>query len=444
MRGTTILAFASVLVAACGSQGPTTPTNVPAHAPAVASTAPEPAPQPTPAPSPDPVPTPTPPPAAAPTPIPSPTPTPSPSPKPAPLPQPSPTPAAPVAPSNTFSGFVRDGLGGPIANASLFLSAASNGSFTVVTDSAGRYQFQRPETSIAVGQVWGASGYERVVCNCTLAPGQRDFVVRRITAVVLGITHTNRTVGDTSEEFRPGVGFDSGPSLWSLTDFQIELSNSSVLRIESRASEGYGWLAHAIGVGTVTVTGSYFGVRFAPVTVTVAPKPIYNYTGAFRDDRGAVLPGLQFQVGSSFPLMTADASGRYSFTSTNLGENLSVTEPHDGLDPAAYYRVGPTAEGQIVVTRIRSLSINAPSQISVSGSALTIRPISVSIDGGYPPEWSSRVQWVSSDPTIVSLQPCGPGQGEPGCVVGKAIGSATITATYFGVNAPPFKIQVTP
>jgi len=158
-----------------------------------------------------------------------------------------------------YSGVVRDGVGTPVVGAMV-----EGGGNVAITDSAGRYSFTSPYDTVA-GRVRPPDGYEPNpvrLATFPLVPGQ-DLVVRRITNVTIRL-QTTIGVGDYRYSVEGLISFDTGAVERPLNDtLELRSSDPTVL------ITGYGGYVQGVKAGTAQVTGYYFGVASAPVTVQV-------------------------------------------------------------------------------------------------------------------------------------------------------------------------------
>lgn len=207
----------------------------------------------------------TPTPSPSPTPGPAPTPTPTPSPSPAPSPSPSPT------PTNVYTGKVTDGQGTAIAG--VLIRAAGE---RATTDAAGRYEIRTTASSLPVDDLTPPNGYEGGSGYGTLTPGERDLVVKRITAFSIHpSTSCYPSDGTERRNVQPRVEYATGGggTLAGNRNYNVSLTSSSpnVVRVATGGS-GDGAYTECLSPGTATITGVYWGVVSAPVTIQVLPR----------------------------------------------------------------------------------------------------------------------------------------------------------------------------
>jgi hypothetical protein len=175
----------------------------------------------------------------------------------------SPAPA-PAPTAYVYSGTVTDGIGRPVVGATV-----RGGPDSGVTDANGRYEFRSPYSPPVPGNVYPPAGYERKPAHyyesVPLTPGQ-NFTIRRITSVSISPPPTITVGGHQSLE--PRIAFDTGQVEAPVFDyFDRSVSDPTVLRFLGV----FGALVEGVKPGTVSVSGSYFGVSAPPQQIQVAP-----------------------------------------------------------------------------------------------------------------------------------------------------------------------------
>lgn len=231
------VAMASVLLLACGSETPVSPSASGQAVNAGAATGGTPTPAPTPAP--DPAPEPAPEPAPTPTPTPTPPPTPDPpSPAPTPGPDPSPTPGVSTA---VVSGTVTDQASGAPLEATVEISTGPNAGTRTSSDSAGHYAFSgllEGEATVRANKAGYSSGQTSV--QLTGSDSVTVNVVMRRTGSSSPTAHTyTGTIRDGQGHPVPGVRISGlGVTTNGAGQYQGE-SNSASVKVRLSPPDGY-------------------------------------------------------------------------------------------------------------------------------------------------------------------------------------------------------------
>jgi len=193
---------------------------------------------------------------------------------------------------------------------------------------------------------------------------------------------------------------------------------------------------------TLTVAGAMV-VEVSVDPIPTPPPPTYRYFGTVRDGLGAPMVGVLVKSGTGdcrFSAVT-DASGRYEDTSECSSPFVTVTPPagFEGLDRYDSNPLSPGQANNFTTKRIMQISWNYPPEI-VRGTQRSVQ-VSVRFDDGVTRTLGSRdsVTLGSSDETIVRTH------GAVGSLLaleGISVGTATVTAYYWGTSMPPVTIRV--
>jgi len=166
------------------------------------------------------------------------------------------------------------------------------------------------------------------------------------------------------------------------------------------------------------------------------PAPPYGVRGVVRNGRGAVVAGAEVWIyGESSPIdnrygtTVTDGAGRYSVTSwQRVPQAVRVLK--DGHLPRDVSILGaPDAPStwtvDVVLVHIDTYSLLPVTTLSVGQPARL--ETQVELDDGSTKRGLFFLQLTSSDPAVLEVQPSG-------WVRGMTPGSATVTASYYGVT----------
>ena len=188
------------------------------------------------------------------------------------------------------------------------------------------------------------------------------------------------------------------------------------------------------------VTPSPLPASSTATTPPPFPPPPYTFTGTVRDSRrNAVGDAEIWLYGNGSPIDDrrgtgfADGSGRYTIVLQRTAQ--SVRAMKDGYVPNdasifASSNTSTTFVTDVTIRKIDRYTLLSPSSITV-GELVRMQGRAELDDGSSVTGGCVCFSLVSSDPSVVAVD----GTGGSGMIRGVASGSATITATYYGVQA---------
>ncbi len=257
--------------------------------------------------------------------------------------------------------------------------------------------------------------------------------------VALSITPASASIAlGTTEQFH-SIGTYSDGSTQDLTgQASWQSSNASIVTINA------GGLAASVAPGAAQLTASFGGQSASTAAFQVTPATLVSL--ALSPTSASIAKGTtqQFQVTGTFSdTSTQDLTNLVVLTS---GDPTVATISAGGLASgvgigatqiSANYQGQATSTNSFVVTAatLTSLSITPAGASIAAGTTQQFTAIGNFSDGSTQ-DVSSQTTWVSSDPTVVTINGAG-------TATGAGIGTAQIAASYQGQNATAAQLSVT-
>ena len=241
---------------------------------------------------------------------------------------------------------------------------------------------------------------------------------------------TRNGISNTEVESIAGVNRGRGVRTDSNGSYRLDGLVAGVMRMRASAD---GYPAQTI---TVLLTSNQ--------TLNFDLAKSYRYFGIVRDGLGNPVPGTLIQSAFGCDLSTVtDASGRYDTTSTCASVIFDVHPPngYEGVLPQ-FQPLSPAGDRNFTTKRIVTISLAAPSQIPKSDGTLFFSvSVSVTFDDGSNRRLGSQdfVTLQSSNANIV--RPRG-ADGNNLTIEGVSVGTATVTATYWGAVSQSVSVTV--
>jgi hypothetical protein len=219
-------------------------------------------------------------------------------------------------------------------------------------------------------------------------------------------------------------------------------------RLDGLATGSMQVRASADGYASQTIATSLTGAGTLNFTLVSTTRPVsYRYFGAVRDGIGNPVSGASVRSGNGDCLFSAvsDATGHYDGTSNCTSVVLGV-QPPPGFEGvlAAYAPTLQPGEHNFTTKRVTQVLLNAPSIVPRSDGTqrFSVR-VSVMYDDSSNRTLKAEdfVTLQSSNGSIVRT---GGADGDDVWIEGVSSGTATVTASYWGVFSPARTVNVTP
>jgi hypothetical protein len=173
---------------------------------------------------------------------------------------------APLRPATyRYFGVVRDGVGAPVAGASI----TGSNCFSATTDASGRYDSTSTCSTLVMG-VQPPTGFQGVLAYFapTFQPGEHDFTTKRIVQVGLSAP-AHVPVSDGTERFGIHVSatFDDGTNRTLKAEDYITITTTGS-SIGVHGADGDDLEVEGLSPGSANLTAIFWGVSSAPVTVS--------------------------------------------------------------------------------------------------------------------------------------------------------------------------------
>jgi hypothetical protein len=239
---------------------------------------------------------------------------------------------------------------------------------------------------------------------------------------------TNAPVAAARVQFMTGI--NAGRLASSGSDGQYSLSG---LRAGSGVLRAYG-PEHAPLEITLTVpipAAAPLEFALSRVPVRTAPGP-FTYTGTVWDSRGTPVSGAAVIViresgADPLGLVTTGADGTFSITTQSTANAIRVTR--DGFVSVENPAPLPLESGAMVnvtIPRITRYALQAVPNLRVGQSATLMTEVDT--DDALRSTGRAYTSTTSSDEAVVAVSGLG-------TIIGRAPGTATLTATYSGLTA---------
>jgi trimeric autotransporter adhesin len=285
--------------------------------------------------------------------------------------------------------------------------------------------------TISTSGILTALGTGTVTVSATTAgiTGSTSVRIERIVSLTVAAANTTgtATLGDTLQFVATGTLSDgttrdvSTLVTWSAADTQIA----------TVASNG---VATAVAPGTTTITAAFPGIASASAAITVQgptsitvtpPNPSaiagatqqFNAMGTFPDGSNRDVTRAASWSSSSTAVASISSSGLASAVGT--GTTL-ITASVGGISGSTALTV-KTLSSLTVSPTTPSVGVGTSAQLTATGT----------MSDGSTQDLTNLVTWSSGTPAIATVSNTA---GSKGIVVGKAIGSATVTASFAGIS----------
>jgi trimeric autotransporter adhesin len=185
----------------------------------------------------------------------------------------------------------------------------------------------------------------------------------------------------------------------------------------------------AVGIVSCGSSATFATVSITPANAVAVQGTTQQFTATETlSDNSMTLDmtSLVTWASSNPAIATIDANGLVTAVTAGGPVTITATDTTNNIKNTAQFSVAAAALNSIVITSsVPSISI-ASGQTSQFAAAWN----------GGTPDITKIVTWISSDPTIATID-------ANGLAKGVILGSVTITATYAGITSPGVTLTVT-